>query len=93
MDLETAKKLNEVLKPMGYTVGKIFIEMQQYEAALEIAKSNIRYSILTEDEHNQKTDKVKALENEFQEIEWTGHRDVPESTFHYRDLLKKIGME
>jgi hypothetical protein len=38
-------------------------------------------------------DKVKSLENEFQEIEWTGHREVPQSTFHYRDLLKKIGME
>jgi hypothetical protein len=36
MDLETAKKLNEVLTPLGYTVGKIYIEMEQYEAARKI---------------------------------------------------------
>ena len=93
MDLETAKKLNEVLTPLGYTVGKIYLEMGQYETALEIARTEIKYSILTDDERKQKMDKVKSLENEFQEIEWTGHREVPQSTFHYRDLLKKMGME
>jgi hypothetical protein len=93
MDLETAKKLNEVLTPLGYTVGKVYLEMEQYKAALEIARTDLKYSNLTDDEYKQKMDKVKSLENEFQEIEWTGHREVPQSTFHYRDLLKKIGME
>lgn len=93
MDLETAKKLNEVLKSLGYTVGKIHLEMGQYEAALEIARTDVKYSNLTSDDYKQKMNKIRSLENEFQEIEWTGNRDVPESTFHYRDLLKKIGME
>jgi hypothetical protein len=48
MDLETAKKLNEVLTPLGYTVGKIYLEMGQYETALEIARTEIKYSILTD---------------------------------------------
>lgn len=93
MDLETAKKLNEVLKPLGYTVGKIHIEMKQYEAAIEIANTNLKYSNLTDAENKEMKEKVKSLENEYQEIMWIGKRDVPQTTFHYWDLLKKIGAE
>jgi hypothetical protein len=63
IDLETAKKLNEVLKPLGYTVGKIHLEMGQYEAALEIARSDIKYSNLTDDEYKKKMDNIKSLES------------------------------
>lgn len=93
MDLETAKKLNEVLKPLGYTVGKIHLEMKQYEAAIEIANTNLKYSNLTDDEKKEKKENIKSLETEFQEIMWTGKRDVPQTTFHYKDLLKKIEIE
>ncbi len=90
MDIDTAKKLNEALKPLGYTVGKIFLEMGQYEAANEIAKSDLKYSDLTNDEYQKKNEKIKSLEDKFREITWTGNRDVPQSTFHYRDILKKL---
>jgi hypothetical protein len=93
MDLETAKKLNEVLKPFGYTVGKIHMELKQYEAALEIANINLKYSNLTDEEFNEKKENIKALDMEYLEIRCIGNRDIPQSTFYYRDLLNKIGFE
>ena len=66
MDIDTAKKLNEALKPLGYTVGKIFLEMGQYEAANEIAKSDLKYSDLTNDEYQKKNEKIKSLEDELE---------------------------
>lgn len=81
MDLETAKKLNEVLKPLGYTVGKIGFELDQYEFAIQIAEISHLYNV---------TDK---LEKERDDIRCDGAKDVQMSKFRHYDILKRHGVE
>jgi hypothetical protein len=45
MDLETANKLNEVLIPLGYTVGRIVSETKNYELAIQMCNINQEYQI------------------------------------------------
>jgi hypothetical protein len=87
MDFETANELNEALKPFGYTVGKIHLELKQYEAAIEIANTILKDSNLTDEEYKEKKEKIKVLEAEFREIECAGKRDVSQSRFHYKDMI------
>ncbi|MDD4377771.1 MAG: hypothetical protein PHH48_06520 [Eubacteriales bacterium] len=82
MDIETAKKLNEALKPFGYTVGRIALEISAYESAIKICNVDSNF------------EKANTIEKDMAEIKYTGNKDVPKwKWFDYRDVLKKHGIE
>jgi len=81
MDLETVKKLNEVLIPLGYTVGKIGFELDQFAFAIQASKIS------------QEHDITNAIEKERDEIIYDGAKEVQMSTFRHYNILKRYGME
>ena len=81
MDLETAKKLNEALLPLGYTVGKIGFELDQFAFAIKASRVSHEYDI------------TNAIEGELNEIIHDGGKEVEMSTFRHYDILKRYGME
>jgi len=66
MDLETANKINDLLKPIGYTVGKIHYELSQYETAIKIVNDEMR--LYVGDDYEAGYNKRKYIENELTEV-------------------------
>lgn len=81
MDLETAKKLNEALIPLGYTVGKIGFELDQFALAIKASQISHEYDITNE------------IEKERNEIIYDGVKEVEMSKFRLYDILKRYGIE
>jgi hypothetical protein len=63
MDLETAKKLNEILKPYGYSVGRIYSEIRILQMEIYIMDSE---ASRTADDNLY--DKKRQLQKEFDKI-------------------------
>lgn len=81
MDLETANKLNEVLRPLGYTVGRIAREVDAYESAIKYCNIDHEY------------DKSEEIEAELNAIMSSGTKDTPKwKYFDPHDILTKHGV-
>lgn len=63
IDLETVEKLNEVLKPLGYSVGRIFNECQLLELDISLAGKYAYYSEIgkAEENYSEKAESLHAL--------------------------------
>lgn len=60
LDIETAKKINEILKPMGYTIGKLFYEYAMLEIDIRLASKIAYHSNIEQSEENYR--KLRELE-------------------------------
>ena len=82
MDLETANKLNEVLIPLGYTVGRIVSEIANYELAVQMCNINKEYEIAIN------------IEKELTEILSAGCENIPPwKTPSFKEILQRYGIE
>jgi hypothetical protein len=81
MDLETAKKLNEVLKPLGYTIGKIEYELSLYENAIKMSNYAAKF---------QEADEI---EKERDEILADGKKNIEPSKLRQSDILHRHGID
>lgn len=82
MDLETANKLNEVLVPLGYTVGRIVFETKNYELAIQMC--NI----------NQEEQIGINIGKELTNILYAGIEDIPPwEPPNFKEILKRYGIE
>jgi predicted hydrocarbon binding protein len=82
MDLETAKKLNEVLIPLGYTVGRIVYETKNYELAIQMCNINQEYQIGID------------IGKELTKVLHAGIEDIPPwEPPNFKGILKRYGIE
>jgi len=81
MNLETTKKLNEVLEPLGYTIGKIEYELSLYENAIKICNYAAKF---------QEADEI---EKERDEILADGKKNIEPSKLRQSDILHRHGIE
>jgi hypothetical protein len=82
MDLETANKLNEVLIPLGYTVGRIVHETKNYDLAIQMCNINQEYQIGIN------------IEKELTKIMYAGIEDIPPwEPPNFKAILQRYGID
>lgn len=72
MDLETANKLDEVLRPLGYSVGRIYLEMLPLETEIEKLSKKAFNHDFSEFERNATWEKRTKYQDEFNSILYNG---------------------
>ncbi len=82
MDLETANKLNEVLIPLGYTVGRIVYETKNYDLAIQMCNINQEYQI------------GLNIGKELTKILYAGSEDIPPwKPPNFKEILQRYGID